>query len=132
MLPIYVRALDQKTKLEQLFLWKMSEELKLSIKEEKLLSEIVQDLNKRRQDLAEKIQEQIKSMAHEKAPAQLEKSLAQYKKNLKLQSDLNTEEIDRVKKALGTEKAAQYLFVKSELSVKVKGLLLSPGEKTKE
>jgi hypothetical protein len=126
------RGLDQKTKLEQLFLWKISEELKLSIKEEKQLGEIIQDLDHQRQELSEKIQEQIKEMSLEKNPAKLEKALLQYKKNLKLQAELNTDEIDRVKKALGVSKAAQYLFVKSELSIKVKGLLLSPGDKGKE
>lgn len=121
--------MDQKSKLEQLFLWKISEELKLSIKEEKLLGDIVQELNRRRQDLSDKIQEQIKNMSLRKDDQKyIETALGQYKNLLKQQADINLEEIERIKKALGSTKASQYLVVKSELSLKVKGLLGSPDK----
>ena len=53
---------DKRNQLEELFIWKLSDELKLSPVEEKKFTDIVKNLNKKKADLNHSLSEAIDKM----------------------------------------------------------------------
>lgn len=115
------------SRLEELMLWKMSDELRLSPADEKAFGDIVRDLNRRKTSLTERLAADLDALKSakdkERAPA-----LTRYRKTLREAQDLPLEELDRMKKLLGEEKLVKYLDVKKDLADKVKALLLEKTE----
>lgn len=115
------------SRLEELMLWKMSDELRLSPTEEKAFGDAVRDLNRRKTSLTERLAADLDALKAAKAkerPA----VLTRYRKTLHEAQDLPLEEFDRMKKLLGEEKLVKYLDVKKDLADKVKALLLEKTE----
>jgi hypothetical protein len=131
-------------KFEDLFIWKVSDELKLSVPEEKSFSDLIRSLNQKKASLSDQIQDTLKKIAaggtapematgkssvHKKS---MDKILNEYRSELKALNNLNVEEIDQVKKILGSEKAAQYLVLKNDLANQLRSKLLnSDADKSK-
>lgn len=115
------------SRLEELMLWKMSDELRLSPADEKAFGDAVRDLNRRKTSLTERLAADLDALKaakdKERAPA-----LTRYRKTLREAQDLPLEELDRMKKLLGEEKLVKYLDVKKDLADKVKALLLEKTE----
>lgn len=121
-------APPNRNRMEELFLWKVSEDLKLSVSEDKALSDFVKDLNKRRNSANEAVQTTLKKIAEASDAKSSEKALADYKKKIKSYNDLSIEEIDRMKKILGPQRASKYFTIKNDLSNRIKTLLAAPDK----
>jgi hypothetical protein len=113
-------------KFEDLFIWKVSDELKLSVPEEKIFSDLVRDLNQKRQTLNEAMQDTLKKLKDAKTKPEQTRLLSQYRAQLKKHSQLGLDEIDRIKKSLGTDRAAQYFVLKNELMTELRSKLTKP------
>jgi predicted transcriptional regulator len=113
----------RKTHLEDIFIWKMSDELKLSAKEEKAFTEALKKLNKEKSELNKKIQ----MMADDLNENTSEATLKSYKKLIQDYNQCSIKEFESVQKILGNKKLVQYIKVKNELSNKMKSILI--GEK---
>lgn len=110
----------KKTYLEDIFIWKMSDELKLSAKDEKAFTEIHKSLNKQKSELNRQIQEKIisfKEVTGENELKKLRQLLNEY-------NQLSLKEFDSVKKLLDSKKFVSYLKIKSELTNKMKSMLI--------
>lgn len=122
----------KKTYLEDIFIWKISDELKLSAKEEKNFTEINKNLNKKKAELNKKIQDLSQELYQvvdpTKSSAQLK--LGELRKLVLEYGQLSVREFDQVKKLLGSKKFVKYLQIKSELTNKVKSLIA--GDKTSD
>lgn len=127
-----VGAVDARNKVEELFIWKISDELKLSVPDEKSLADLLRGLNQRRAKVNEDLQATIKKMAEARTPKEREKILAEHKKLLKVYADLSIEEVDRIQKMLGSEKATQYFVLKNDLTNRLKSMLAAPDKKPAE
>lgn len=114
----------KKTYLEDIFIWKMSDELKLTVNEEKQFTEINKSLNKKKAEINKKIQHSIQSLNEDDS----ERALANYKKLIHEYNQLSINEFESIKKLLGRRKFINYLKIKSELTTKVKSFLI--GEKS--
>ncbi len=125
-------AVEARNKVEELFIWKISDELKLSVPEEKNFSDFVRGLNQRRAQVNNDLQESLKKMSTSANPKEREKALSEHRKLLKSYSDLSIEEVDRIQKLLGTEKAAQYFVLKNDLTNRLKAMLAMPEKKPTE
>jgi hypothetical protein len=113
------------TRVEELFIWKISEELKLSVKEEKDVSSLIKELNQRKSEANEKIEDLVQKQATSgdtSAPA----FLKDYKAAINNYNKISVDEIDRVQKLLPKAKAARYFVVKSDLSKRIRSLLALP------
>lgn len=118
------KPVDPETKksyVEDIFIWKISDELKLSVAEEKKFTEISKSLNKKKSDLNKKINEAVANLS----PSSTEESLMAYKKLLQEYNQLNINEFDSMKKLLGTKKFVSYVKIKYELTNKIKSAILS-------
>ena len=113
----------RKTHLEDIFIWKMSDELKLTAHEEKDFTEISKILNKNKSELNHKIQEQTQLLTENST----ESELKQFKKLLQQYNEISIVEFDSIKKLLGPKKFINYIKIKSELNSKMKSILI--GEK---
>jgi hypothetical protein len=125
-------ASETRNKVEELFIWKISDELKLSVAEEKSLAEMIRTFNQRRARVNEDLQETLRKMSSAQSATDREKTLAEHRKHLKSYSDLSIEEADRVQKIFGTEKASRYFVLKNDLTNRLKTMLAAPEPKTAE
>lgn len=116
----------RKNHIEDIFIWKISDELKLSVQQEKKFSDINKRLNKKKADLNKKIQESIQNL-NENSP---EINLTEHRKLLSEYNQISIREFDEIKSLLGAKKFAMYLKIKNELTSKVKSILI--GEKGEE
>lgn len=134
---LYLFANTQKNQIDSIFIWKISDELKLSVKEEKEFSEIFKNLGKKKNDLNADQQILI---------TQIETELSSTKANSKLTTDLlkkfrkNNEELnaialsefDQLKKLFGERKMLHYLKVKNDVTNKLKTILINEKKDEKK
>lgn len=130
LIPVYASndIETKKTYIEDIFIWKMSDELKLTAQEEKKFSEIHKNLNKQKAELNKKIQDTTQQLSDNPILAKtLRKAIVEY-------NQLSLTEFDSMKKLLGAKRFTIYLQFKSELTNKVKSLLTGekPSEKEKK
>lgn len=110
----------KKSHLEDIFIWKMSDELKLTANEEKQFTDIHRALNKKKSELNKKIQESIQSLKEKDGEA----ALKAYKKLIQDYNQLSITEFDSIKNLLGAKKFISYIKIKNELTSKVKSILI--------
>jgi hypothetical protein len=113
-------------RVEDLFLWKISEELKLSVKEEKDLSNVIKELNQKKSKAGDQIQELISKMSSSKNAKESKKLLFDYETALKNYNGISLEEVKRLEKTLSPEKVTKYFVVKAELTAKIRNLMANP------
>ena len=119
---------SKSNKMEELFIWKISDELKLSTSEEKKFADLFKDLNKKKADLLRQQDEIINQLSKASVKAQKD-LLKSYRRLLEDQNKLSTSEFDSMKKQLGDERLGKYFVVKRDLTNKVKLLLTDKSEK---
>jgi Skp family chaperone for outer membrane proteins len=128
--PAYAQAASdssiKRNHVEDIFIWKMSDELKLSAKEEKAFTDINKNLNRRRAELNKKIQDLLVKLNESGDEA----SLRSYKDLLLEYNQLSVNEFDSIKKLLGNKRFVSYLKIKNDLNTKLKSMLA--GEKPSE
>ena len=117
----------KKSQLEDIFIWKMSDELKLTAQQEKSFTEVSKAINKQKSELNKQIQETIQGLEASKAK---EAALQKYRRLMADYNQLSLKEFDSIKKLLGPEKFADYIKIKNELTSKMKSILI--GEKSSE
>jgi hypothetical protein len=123
-------SFEKRNRIEELFIWKISEELQLTIQEEKSFSELLRSLNQRRVSANLSLAEVTKKMAVDKASAAIH--LVKYQNLLRDYSSVSQDEVTQLKKILGVARTAAYIVVKAELSEKLKSLLALPQERSLE
>lgn len=118
-----------KNKTEEIYIWKLSDELKLSATEEQTFSDFIREMNRRRYGLNQAIQDNIAMMSKVKSKSEKEKLLLAHKNLLKNFNEINLDEVEKISKMLGAEKGTQYFVLKNEMNSKFKELLLSSDKK---
>jgi hypothetical protein len=119
-------------RVEDLFIWKVSEELKLTVKQEGQFSAMVKDFNQRRSDLNQKIEQalaSLKTVNNETNKSEAKKKLSDYKSLLSQYQKLALSEVDKAEAVLGTEKAARYFVIKADLTAQLKNALSEKDKK---
>lgn len=119
---------DRASRLEELLIWKLSDELRLAAPEEKAFSDAITDLNRRRTALAAELEAGLESLKKAGSKKERADALKGHRKTLEALQAVPLEEFDRLRKILGDEKLAQYLEAKRDLAGKVKALLMEKAE----
>lgn len=119
----HVEPPKKKNQLEELFIWKLSDELKLTPSEEKKFGDLVRDLNRRKmleaQNVDVRTRDFIKSVSKTK-----DKEFELMLKAYQSYGQTSAAELIEMKKLLGAQRLATYLEIKQELNAKVKSLLI--------
>lgn len=124
-------VIEARNRVEELFIWKISDEMKLSVSEEKNFADLVRELNRKRSESNEKIQKIIQKMAVAKNSKDREKLLKEHRGALKSYGDLNLEEADRIQKLFGMDRSATYFVLKNDLTNRLKTMLAAPEKPAK-
>lgn len=124
--PVVVVAAEKRNQLEELVIWKMSDELKLNSTEEKKFTEIVQSLNQKKAQANQAMQASLEKLGKLSTIKEKEEELSRYRKNLQNYGRIAEEEFDRLKPVLGPEKMIQYLQIKQDLTNRIKMMLSKP------
>lgn len=119
-------AAEKKNQLEELLIWKMSEELKLTPVEEKKFSDIVKKLNEKKGTLNRDLQHSVEKMGALSKSKLKEEELNRYRKLTQNYGRLGEEEFDQLKGLLGVDRMARYLQVKQDLTNRIKTMLSNP------
>ncbi|KHD89844.1 MAG: hypothetical protein OM95_01940 [Bdellovibrio sp. ArHS] len=121
-----VQAAEKRNQLEELLIWKMSDELKLTPVEEKKFTDLVKELNRKKSDLNHEMQLSIEKMQKATTTKVKEDELSKYRKNLQSYGRIGEEEFDKLKPLLGAERLVQYLVIKLDLTNRIKSMLTNP------
>lgn len=119
----------RRNRIEELFIWKISDELKLTPAEEKKISEIIKSTNQQKLELTKDLDAYIEQIAKASTDQRRVQLIAQYRKALEALGRLPIKELDQVQKGLGHVRLARYITIKAELTNKVKSLLSEKVEK---
>ena len=115
---------QHREKLEDLFLWKVSDQLKLSSKEETEVSKIYKSLSKKKIENSSQLEllaSKLRGRTLQSAEA--EAWVLDYEKALAEQAKCQLEEFQKLKKVLGSERLLTYLSIKQQFSERLKELL---------
>ena len=119
-------------KVEQLFLWKISDELKLNVQEERKLISIVQALNQKKIRLTLQMEKQADLFVKATSNGERVMTFQAYERTLKEHNQLNLEELNSIKALLGLERLSKYLYIKKDFTEKVKSLLVTQDKSEKD
>ena len=130
LLPLRAENESQKTYLEDIFIWKMTDELKLSVPEEKKFSSIQKNLNKQKLELNKALQDSVALLMQnqKQTVVKLNQQLNQHASYLEKYSRLASEELKEMRQLLGPRRLIEYLRIKSEINNKMKSLLAGESE----
>lgn len=120
--PVFAEVDKQVKKFEELFIWKVSDELKLTQKEETIVTEIIKDTNKKKQQTNADLEALYKRLNEERSDAGKKAVFSKIRALHKSQLDITLEELDRLNKGVGLKRLGQYLEVKRDLSEKIKSV----------
>ena len=116
----------KKNQVEDIFIWKMSDELRLTAAEEKKFSEIHKSLNQKKVSL----QSELATLSYElrKKPSMSKKEITltvkKFKKTTQDYSQLSTLELSEMLNLLGERRFLEYIAIKQDISSKLKNLLV--------
>lgn len=117
----------ERNRLEELFIWKTSEELRLAPNEEQKFTEAIHQLNQRRKEANAKMDAALSALSAAKTKVEADKALTAHRAALKDMQAAQTAELDKLKPLLGSEKLAQYIVVKNSILEKLKTMLAQPA-----
>lgn len=112
-----------RNRIEELFLWRVSDSLNLSATEEAEFKKIMNKVREDRTKRSAQVEEVLKNLEKETDAKGRDKLLIQYKNAVKSYNASHLEEIEQIEKLLGSERLARYLVLKDHLLNKLKGAL---------
>lgn len=116
---------DAKNNLEELIIWKLSDELKLPAETEKKFSDTLRKYNDQKTESSQIIEGQIQVLRKVANEKERQTWLDRYRKTLVDFNAIVLSEHDDIRKILGDEKFVRYLELKSDLNSRIKNLMLS-------
>lgn len=117
-----------KSRLEELFVWRVSDTLSLSPEVETKFSSEFKRLSDKKAQLGKEIEELLVEIEKSKDSGKIESQLAIYKKKVTDQSRISVEEVETFEKLFGKQKFAQYLVLKRDLTQKLKDFVSNPSK----
>lgn len=118
-----------KLQLEDLLIWKIADELKLTPEAEKKISDVIKSINKKKHDTNQEIEKLTKEIIKSDDEKVKTKAFNELRKKLQQHGMIAVEELEQVKAAIGVKKLGQYLEVKNDISEKVKNLIVPADKK---
>lgn len=119
----------ERRRLEELFIWKMSEELKLPVEQETQFANLMRSLNREKSKtnlaVASALDEISRAQAVSdptKSRAAIEKAVKNYEKAWLAYGRIPLNEVRRMRQLLGPERLGKYLIAKSVMAEKMMAL----------
>lgn len=119
-------------RLQELFIWKVSDHLQLSPEEDTKFRSIVEELNKKKQRASVEMRASIRAMDKETDDTKRGKLLVKYQVQLKNYLAVQEEELEKLGTVFDQKKMAKYLVVKSKLTENLRVLMGSGVKSSKK
>ncbi|MGE3975822.1 MAG: hypothetical protein AB7F59_14960 [Bdellovibrionales bacterium] len=116
-----------RSRLEDLFLWKVSDMLELDTAQEEKFKEAFKRLNEKRSKNSQEMEALLKQFELQKDAPSISGAIEKYKNALATYNGVQVEEVQTFRKLFGDKKFAQYLILKRDLTQKLKNLLSEPS-----
>ncbi len=128
-LPVMANDIEKsRARVEELFLWKVSDALGLDTKQELEFSKIMKKLRSDKIKLDGQMDDVLKKMEMQKEDKAQTALLEEYKGYLKEYGTFQMREVEQLEKLLGAPKVAKYLALKDRLITRLKGALAESGK----
>lgn len=112
----------ERRRLEEVFIWKMSEELRLSVEIETTFAEAIRALNREKHSANSEVSQSLAALGKSKSPKDRDQALKRYERAWRSYGELPIREVSRMRPILGPEKLGQYLVAKSQMAERLKAL----------
>lgn len=119
----------ERRRLEELFIWKMSEELKLPLEKEKPFADAMRALNREKAKANLEVNRALDAITKAQAladPAKsriaVEKAVKTYEKAVRSYGQLPIREVAKMRTLLGAERLGRYLTAKAQMAEKLLAL----------
>lgn len=121
-----------RSRLEELFRWKVSDALLLDPKEEMKFTETLKEISEHRRAAQEKMDSVTQKIAKATVKAEIEGLVKEYESALKDFTTSQHDEVSRLKKLFGPAKFGKYLALKYDVTSKLKSAISTRALATKE
>ncbi len=112
----------ERRRLEEVFIWKMSEELRLSVEIETTFAEAIRALNREKSLANSEVSQSLFALEKSKSSKDRDLALKRYERAWRQYGELPIREVNRMRPILGVEKLGQYLVAKSQMAERLKAL----------
>ena len=121
-----------KQRLEQLFIWRVSDRLQLTPGEESKFTDQFKKLSEERAKLSQELESTLDKIDKDKENSErTSKLLTDYTSVLRKYNQVQSKEMDVMSKLFGTKKMVQYVLLKREMTQKFKDVLSQQSSGTK-
>lgn len=126
----------ERRRLEELFISKMSEELKLPVEKEAPFAEAIRSLNREKAKTNLEIERALEALSsaqnldRKKARLATDKAVKRYEKAWRAYGQLPIREVSRLRSILGLEGVGRYLLAKAQMTEKLKALSAREANET--
>lgn len=110
-------------RLDELFLWKLSESLSLKPEEEAQLKKVMKDIKEERARRAAEVEDAVKGMQGETDAPKRAELLSQYRAKLSRLNEMQLDELDQLEKILGPARMPDYILAKEKMVDRIKDVL---------
>ncbi|MBX9766826.1 MAG: hypothetical protein K2X47_06105 [Bdellovibrionales bacterium] len=121
-----------RSRLEELFRWKVSDTLLLDTKEETKFNDTLKEISERRRTSQEKMDLTTQKISKATSPQEIESLVKDYEVALKDYTSSQHDEFTKLKKLFGAEKFGKYLALKYDISSKLKSAISTRALATKD
>lgn len=132
LISLNVSASDKnRQRIQELFIWKVSDQLELTPEEDKAFRTIIEELNNKKQEASIKMKATVRALEKAKDEKTRVQLLGKYESELQTYLATQTEEISKLQKLFDAEKMSKYLVVKAKLTESLRILMGSGSSKPK-
>jgi hypothetical protein len=117
-----------RSRLEQLFIWRVSDRLHLSPEEEAKFSAEYKKLSEQRTQASAKMETILTKLGSEKSKSAKVKLLADYESVFKRYTEIQQDEMAAMKKLFDTDRLADYVLLKRDMRHRFRDVLAKNGE----
>lgn len=118
-------------RIQELFIWKVSDHLGLSPEQDTKFRKIIEDLNDKKLKASIAMKANIDSLEDAKTEEKRKEILSEYEKNLNEYLGVQKNELERLGEIFDEERMAKYLIVKAKLTENLR-VLIGSGNSTKK
>lgn len=129
LMPLALQA-QTTDRFQELFLWKMSEALKLNAEKEEAFNTAIRKLNEKKAQALQNVDATLIQMKEAKTESSAKVQVEKYRKALEAYQRVNQEELEEMSRIFNYSQLAQYLTIKMEIMKRLQEKMLDPDKES--
>lgn len=124
--PVFLQA-QQMDRFQELFIWKMSEALKLDAEKEEAFTAAVRSLNDKKIRAMQEVDKTLSKMKEVKNESSAKVQINKYREALRTYQNVSQEELEILSRIFNYSQLARYLTIKTEIMKRLQEKILDPS-----